>query len=368
MPRAGQVPPLAAEAGRHRDRRGDDHPAVLRLSRLSGRALAPDGQLGLTAGDLSRGAAELAALAGTLGSFAEAATKTLPKLAGLRISESTVERTTERVGDHVGERLSAGDTFGPDRPWDWSGDADGKTCAYVSADLTGVGMQGPNGAKADGRMAAVGMVWNAGNDGQVRYVCGLTGGLSALGEPLRRRAGQVGMDRADRWVAISDGGSGIEDWLRVHFPRVGAVVLDFYHAAEHLSDWAKALHPDAGEATAVATAWCHRLKHEGGAAVLAGLRAMGVSDRSTAVQEAHRQVLVFFGNQAHRMDYPTYRSKGWLIGSGPVEAACKPVVGQRLKGTGMRWSDGGADAVCHLRALFRGETGQWNAYWASLAA
>ena len=327
-----------------------------------------DGQLGLTTGDLSRGAAELAALAGTLGSFAEAATKTLPKLAGLRISESTVERTTERVGDHVGERLSAGDTFGPDRPWDWSRDADAKTCAYVSADLTGVGMQGPNGAKADGRMAAVGMVWNAGNDGQVRYVCGLTGGLSALGEPLRRQAGQVGMDRADRWIAISDGGSGIEDWLRAHFPRVEAVILDFYHAAEHLSEWAKALHPDADEAARVATTWCHQLKHEGGAEVLAGLRAMEVSARSTAVQEAHRQVLVFFGNQVHRMDYPTYRSKRWLIGSGPVEAACKPVVGQRLKGTGMRWSEGGADAVGHLRALFRSETGQWDAYWASLAA
>ena len=186
-----------------------------------------DGQLGLTTGDLSRGAAELAALAGTLGSFAEAATKTLPKLAGLRISESTVERATERVGDHVGERLSAGDTFGSDRAWNWSEDADGKTCAYVSADLTGVGMQGPNGAKADGRMAAAGMVWNAGNDGQVRYVCGLTGGLASLGEPLRRQAGQVGMDRADRWIAISDGGSGIEDWLRTHFPRVEAVILDF---------------------------------------------------------------------------------------------------------------------------------------------
>ena len=72
-----------------------------------------DCQLGLSAGDLSRGAAELAALAGTLGSFAKVATKTLPKLAGLRVSESTVERTTERVGDHIGERLSAGDTLNP---------------------------------------------------------------------------------------------------------------------------------------------------------------------------------------------------------------------------------------------------------------
>jgi hypothetical protein len=37
------------------------------------------------------------------------------------------------------------------------------------------------------------------------------------------------------------------------------------------------------------------------------------------------------------MDYPRYRSKGWQIGSGPVESACKTVVGQRLKGPGMRW-------------------------------
>ena len=48
------------------------------------------------------------------------------------------------------------------------------------------------------------------------------------------------MDRAERWVAISDGGAGIEDWLRANFPRVEAVILDFYHAAEHLGDWAKA--------------------------------------------------------------------------------------------------------------------------------
>jgi hypothetical protein len=71
------------------------------------------------------------------------------------------------------------------------------------------------------------------------------------------------MDRADRWIAISDGGSGIEDWLRVHFPRVEAVILDFYHAAEHLHDWAKVVYPDESETQDVAGEWCHRLKHEG---------------------------------------------------------------------------------------------------------
>lgn len=326
-----------------------------------------DARLGLGGSDLSRGAAEAVALAGALSSFAEAAGKTLPKLSGLRLGESTVERATERAGQDVGERLAAGRTFGGPTRWKWSRDADGKTCAYVSADLTGVGVQGPGGSAADGRMAAVGMVWNPGEEGRVRYACGLTGGLAALGEPLRRQAAQVGMDRAEVWVGISDGGAGIEDWLRENFPRVEAVILDFFHAAEHLGGWAKALHPDEAEAGRVAGGWCHRLKHEGGAAVLASLRGVDVSGRSEAAREAHRGLLVYFGNQAHRMDYPAYRARGWPIGSGPVEAACKQVVNQRLKVTGARWSEEGADAVCHLRALFRSEKGQWEAYWASLA-
>ena len=61
------------------------------------------------------------------------------------------------------------------------------------------------------------------------------------------------------------------------------------------------------------------------------------------MREAHRQVLGYFANQVHRMDYPAYRAKGWQIGSGSVESACKQV-GHRLKGTGMRWSPEGAEA------------------------
>jgi hypothetical protein len=326
-----------------------------------------DVQLRLGSGDLSLGAARVATLAGILASFAEAAKKTLVEMCGLHISESTVERITEQMGVEVRKQLQAGETFGAAKDWEWSKDVEGKTVACVSADLTGVGMQGPNGAKAEGRMAAVGMVWNPGEEGQVRYVCGLTGGLAVLGEPLRRQAGQVGMDRAERWIAISDGGAGIEDWLRLNFPRADAVILDFYHAAEHLCDWAKALYSSETEAKEVGVSWCHRLKHEGGAAVRADLEKVDVSDRSEAVREVHRELLVYFENQVHRMDYPKYRAKGWPIGSGPVEAACKQVVNQRLKGTGMRWSEAGADAVCHLRALFRSEKGQWEACMASLA-
>ena len=120
---------------------------------------------------------------------------------------------------------------------------------------------------------------------------------------------------------------------------------------------------------AAAEAWrqqqCARLKAEGGAAVLAALRALAV--KGAAARAVRAEVVQYFANQVHRMDYPTYLAKGWQIGSGPVESACKTVVGQRLKGGGMRWGEEGADAVCQLRALFKSERGQWEAFWANAA-
>ena len=71
----------------------------------------------------------------------------------------------------------------------------------------------------------------------------------------------------------------------------------------------------------------------------------------------------YFENHVHRMDYPAYRARGWAIGSGPIESACKTVIGKRMKNGGMRWGEDGADEMCHLRALFSSGEDQWDAYW-----
>jgi hypothetical protein len=63
------------------------------------------------------------------------------------------------------------------------------------------------------------------------------------------------------------------------------------------------------------------------------------------------------------LEYPEYLAEGWHIGSGPVESACKTVVGQRLKLAGMRWREYGTHGVCQMRALYRSEKGQWEAFW-----
>jgi hypothetical protein len=166
------------------------------------------------------------------------------------------------------------------------------------------------------------------------------------------------------WIALTDGGSGLEEFLRTNFGRPDLVViLDFWHAAEYLVDLAKALHPqDEEQRKRLKEGWCHVMKHEGGAAILTVLQGLTLPERG-AVVAAHTDAVRYIGNNVHRMDYPRYVAEGWQIGSGSVESACKTVVGQRLNLAGMRWREKGTDQVCRLRALFKSEPSQWEAFW-----
>ena len=80
-------------------------------------------------------------------------------------------------------------------------------------------------------------------------------------------------------------------------------------------------------------------------------------------REQLQTTLQYFRNHQHKMDYPRYVANGWQIGSGPIESACKTVVGARLKGGGMRWREYGSHAVCQLRALLASGTNLWNKFW-----
>jgi hypothetical protein len=336
-----------------------------------------DERVGLTARSFTPAAERLVTLAGILSdSFAEAAERVLPELAGLRVAETTVQRTSESVGERVAAHRRSGRGFGFPRAWEWHRDARGQSCAYVSLDLTGVRQQGKDGGPAEGRMPYVAMVYNPVPElpddcpfapppsarMQARYLAGLYD-LDELGLQLRKQAGQVGMDNADVWIGLTDGGNGLEDFVRRNFPRAPVLILDFWHASNYLTELAKLLHPDDEERRQqLVTTWCHIMKHEGGQRIQEVLQAHPLP-RAAAVQQKHADVVRYFGNNLHRMDYPTYRANGWAIGSGAVESACKTVVGQRLKQAGMRWREYGTDTICHLRALFKSEPCQWQSFW-----
>lgn len=330
-----------------------------------------DAVLRLTGRSLTPGAEEVVTLAGIQDAFDAVANRMLRKLTGLCLSGSTVQRTTESAGRRLGTRLQAGEVFGPAQPWAWHRDAVGKTCAYVSVDATGVMMQGSNGTKVEGRMAYVGMIFNPKPrsvddevvskpcDG-VRYLAGHYT-LDELGLQLRRQAGQVGLEAAEQWVALTDGGNGLEPWIDGNFPRA-AKILDFRHATEYLSNLAKALAPPDGPESLLTT-WCHTMKHEGGRAILQMLDDLDRRRMRKAARQQHDTTTNYLRKNVERMNYPEYLRRGWQIGTGAVESACKRVVNRRLCAGGMRWCESGSDDVCHLRALFCSDADQWDHFW-----
>jgi len=343
------------------------------LCRPCGKGLFPfDRGAGLTARDLTPALERVAAPAGAVADSFEKAAELLDEMAGARVSESTVERTTEGAGRRLAGAVALGTTLGPRADWPWHKDYDGQRRAYIELDATGVRQQAAGGGAAEGRMAYVGMVcnpvpewpWPDEKPGpmRARYLSGLYP-LEDFAPLLRAPAGAVGMDRADRWIGLAGGGNGLEDRLTENLPRVEVVILDFYHPAEKLTGLARRLHPeDEARAEEQARQWRGLLKDEGGA-VLAAVLDESEWPRRPGLDEAVGELVGYLRRHAHRMEYPEYLARGWCIGSGAAESACKTVVGQRLKLAGMRWGEDGADAVCHLRALYRSERGQWDAFW-----
>lgn len=125
-------------------------------------------------------------------------------------------------------------------------------------------------------------------------------------------------------------------------------ILDFYHVLERVGEIAKAIEPEAAAGVAWRAAMREALLTRGPEPLLAALR--GWEPAGEAEREVKRIQLAYFERQQERMQYPEYLRRGFPIGSGAVEGACKHVVADRFDGGGMRWKLGSADPLMSLRA------------------
>jgi hypothetical protein len=167
-------------------------------------------------------------------------------------------------------------------------------------------------------------------------------------------------------VLLMDGSLGLWNYARKTRLYDGFIpVIDFYHATEHLSKAAEALF---GKQNEEAKEWYEKLKGkllddpDGAAAVLRSIDYYGRTQRLSATRRkalwAERR---FFSRNLRRMDYANLRSQGMPIGSGPVEAACKSIVKNRLCRSGMRWSQEGGEHILNIRTLIK--SNRWEKAW-----
>jgi hypothetical protein len=155
-------------------------------------------------------------------------------------------------------------------------------------------------------------------------------------------------------VKVADGAPDNWSYLGETLP-CGVEVLDFYHAAEHLS---AALGAAYGEGT---PAYQERLEtlrttlRDAPQGVDKVIRALGRLRTRYPRRQAIQKALAYFREHRARMHYANLRARNLPIGSGVVEAACKTLVSQRLKRSGMRWRTAGGQAILTFRALCQSE-------------
>lgn len=321
-----------------------------------------DAAVGLEEG-LSPGLRPLLCLGGTLVPFVDAAEDILRRFAGVRVSASTVLRCTEAAGERLQAQQRAGRPVKPPQPEPgWTGPRlEGQPQAYVGLDAFSVPMQGPGATQAKHRMLYTALLYTP-DKKHTRYLVDFD--LDALAAQVRSQAAACGITQVADLIAVTDGGNGLEEALQRHLAENLVTILDWYHAAQHVYAFGAVLH---ARDEAAAQAWSREavtvLHERGGAALLEYLTALALPKGTRMeVREEWRKLIGYFEANRHRTDYPTYRERGWDIGSGPTEAGCK-IIGERLKGSGMRWVESGSQAVASLRALYVSGRNLWDAFW-----
>lgn len=178
---------------------------------------------------------------------------------------------------------------------------------------------------------------------------------------LYRLACRCGYEQAEEKVFAADGA----DWCwegRATFFSAATGVLDWYHASEHVWDAARAVCPAAPKSWAGPA--LDQMHDGGGTALLSWLREQLAATTEETACVALDKLIGYVAERVDRMDYPAYRQRGWQIGTGMIESTCKQLVGLRLKGPGMHWSEHGALAMTALKATDL--NGDWHSFWNSL--
>jgi hypothetical protein len=167
-----------------------------------------------------------------------------------------------------------------------------------------------------------------------------------FGTLMAAEARRRGAAHVRQLIVLGDGAAWIWNLATRHFPEATAVV-DLYHAREHLHELAKLLEFMLGDHR---TEWLAErltdLDNGDIGAIATAARAFPLTGVKAAALDT---ALGYFENNAHRMAYARFRSLGMFVGSGNVEAGCKAIVGQRLKLSGMHWSQPGATGILTLR-------------------
>lgn len=156
-------------------------------------------------------------------------------------------------------------------------------------------------------------------------------------------------------VVIGDGAKWIWNWVEDNYP--GAVqILDFYHAKEKLIIFGKHQFTDDQKRKAWIEEQSELLLNNQSEQVIVNLKKIRATSEQAKITK--QNAIDYYIEHDDRMDYKSYKEKGLMIGSGPIESANRSVIQQRMKLSGQKWTTRGAQAIANLRCY--NKSNAWN--------
>jgi hypothetical protein len=332
-----------------------------------------DHALGLQAQSVSPAVLRMMGTVGALVSF-EQGSELLRELAGVQLDAKHVERSAETLGAEM--------AMDEQQTVDVAIATEIAPTMYLGMDGTGIPMrakelEGRAGKQPDGsaktREVKLCTIWSAeGRDakgipvrdaGSVSYNAAIesaatsdTGArLSPFAKRVGREAMRRGFERAARQVVIGDGAPWIWKLAEEMFPDAIQIV-DRFHVKQTLSTVAKAIY---GTPSDLGQEWATERHAELDARDINALQQALKAHRQ-AVPEAQR-CHDYLAHNRQRLRYPEFHAQGLCTSSGVVEAGCRVAIGQRLKQSGMHWTERGANAIIALRCTKL--SGRFENFW-----
>jgi len=163
-------------------------------------------------------------------------------------------------------------------------------------------------------------------------------------------------------VCILDGERSLWALVYAYFPTA-FFVLDIFHVLEHLGKAALLFHDEGSpQARQFVTERLRMLLQGKAGRMIGGLKQMLTKcELSNAARYSLNQVIGYLERNRKHMRYEICLAKGFPIGSGVIEGACRNLINDRLELTGMSWTLQGAESVMRLRAVHINK--DWEAFW-----
>lgn len=187
----------------------------------------------------------------------------------------------------------------------------------------------------------------------------------ALLQLLEMHLVRLGIQGCQCVLLIADGARWIWNKIPPLLEKLGVPtaklyqLFDFYHALEHLQDFAKLALADQKTHTWVKKARS-KLKRGQIQTLIKTMEQLAHSAKGKK-RKALTQALDYFARQPQRFDYSTIAKMNLPIGSGSIESLIRQVVNLRLKGNGKFWLPQQAEIILHGRC-------HWAAgHWADFA-